>query len=111
MKEPRDSIWRLRLDLASARALMLLGSSPADEDLNPDVHLFLYDRYSRLAALHEAAGRRANAAALRGRAQYHFGFCAGGPQTDPDRADRPSRPPVRILAFGGQRRSPRDDAA
>jgi hypothetical protein len=40
-----ESIWQLRLDLASAKALMFVGSSPSDEETDPDVHLFLYDRY------------------------------------------------------------------
>jgi hypothetical protein len=106
----RESIWGLRLDLVSAKVLLLLGSSPSDEDLEPSVHLFFYDRYWRLAVLHEAAGRNERAAMLRAGAEYHFAFCRGGP---PDQAAtaRAPRPSMRALAFGRRDRDYHDDVA
>jgi|SRR5882672_11858393 len=107
-----DSAWRLRLDLASAKALMLVGSSTPDEDIDPDVHLFFYDRYWRLAALHEKAGRRRRAAGLRARAEHHFKFCrGGGPPYEAAAAAHVPRPPMRILAFGSDAGDNPDDVA
>jgi hypothetical protein len=108
----RDSIWRLRLDLASAKALILVGSSPSEADIDPNVHLFFYDRYWRLASLHEKAGRTQRAAALRVRAEYHFKFCrGGGPPHEAAMAARAPRPSIRTLAFGRDARDNPDDAA
>ena len=108
----QDSMWRLRLDLASAKALMLVGSSPAEEDVDPNIHLFFYDRYWRLASLHEKAGRKRRAAALRARAEHHFGFCrGGGPPYQAAMAAPAPRPSIRTLAFGRDARDNPDDAA
>ena len=107
-----DSIWRLRLDLASAKALMLVGASSAEDDIDPNVHLFFYDRYWRLASLHEKAGRTRRAAALRARAEHHFVFCrGGGPPYQAATAARAPRPSIRTLAFGRDTRDNPDDAA
>ena len=107
-----ESIWRLRLDLASAKALMFVGASLSDEDVDPDVHLFFYDRYWRLAALHERAGHKRRAATLRTRAEHHFAFCHGdGPPHEAATVAQAPRPSIRTLAFGRDARDNPDDAA
>ena len=107
----QDSIWRLRLDLASAKALMLVGSSHPEEDIDPNVHLFFYDRYWRLASLHEKAGRTRRAAVLRARAEHHLGFCHGGPPYAAAMAAPAPRPSMRTLAFGRAASDNSDDAS
>jgi hypothetical protein len=56
------SIWRLRYDVVSTRALVGLFGGLSRDDLNPAVHVFLADRYGRLAlcASHRGARRRAD---------------------------------------------------
>jgi hypothetical protein len=48
----RESAWRLRWDLWSVQALVRLALVGRDADARPEVHLFLADRYARLAACH-----------------------------------------------------------
>jgi hypothetical protein len=43
------SVWRLRYDLLSVRLMLLLVGRISQEDLKPEVHLYLGDRYERLA--------------------------------------------------------------
>ena len=109
---PSDTIWRLRVDLVSAKALLFVGSSAAEEEIEPDVHLFFYDRYWRLATLYEKAGRRRRAAKLRARAEHHLSFCPrGGPPYAAASAAQVPRPSIRTLARGRWTPADSDDAA
>ncbi|HKQ60480.1 MAG TPA: hypothetical protein VJS92_04295 [Candidatus Polarisedimenticolaceae bacterium] len=52
-----NSAWRLRRDIVSIRALLWLTRSSGRGEPTPDVHLYFYDRYWRLAQHHARAGR------------------------------------------------------
>jgi hypothetical protein len=66
------SVWRLRYDVLSVRALVLLVGGAADEDLKPDVHLFLGDRYERLAECAARRGAQQRARRLKDKARRHY---------------------------------------
>jgi hypothetical protein len=72
MTASSDSIWKLRADVVSTRALLWIAGAGRNGDPIPDVHLYLYDRYWRLAKHHEAAGHGRRAAQLRSRAVWHW---------------------------------------
>ena len=67
-----DSVWKLRADVVSTRALLWIAGAGRNCDPIPDVHLYLYDRYWRLAKHHESAGHARRAAELRRKAQWHW---------------------------------------
>ena len=64
--------WELRYDLASTHVLLWVANAGRSGTPTPDVHLFLYDRYWRLAEYHAEKGHRRRAAALRERAVQHY---------------------------------------
>ena len=109
----QDSLWVLRLDVASARVLLWLGSAGAADDLRPEVHLYLYDRYWRLGVCHQRAGRFKKATDLKARAEHHWRMSGGDePPVAAATAMRPPRPSFRALAFRGRTsHSSGDDAA
>ena len=72
-----DSLWSLRFDLLSAKLLVWVASIGRDADLRPETHLYLYDRYWRLAQAHARNGREARARMLRAKAEEHY-RAAGG---------------------------------
>jgi hypothetical protein len=43
------STWRLRIDLFATHAILLIVTARRDVELQPHVHLYLADRYRRLA--------------------------------------------------------------
>jgi hypothetical protein len=55
------SAWRLRYDVLSVRALLLLVGGVEQEDLRPDIHLYLGDRHERLMDHFAQRGVRARA--------------------------------------------------
>jgi hypothetical protein len=67
----RDSPWRLRYDLMSARLLLAVSQAEARGELRPEVHRFLADRYAQLARHWRQRGWRAHAAALGSKAEWH----------------------------------------
>lgn len=67
-----DSAWRLRADLLSAKGLLWIAGAGRSGDPSPQVHLYLYDRYWRLAVVMERKGRASRAAAYRARAVEHY---------------------------------------
>jgi hypothetical protein len=73
MAEP--SPWRLRLDLFATQAILLIVTARRDVDLQPHVHLYLADRYRRLAWHHHTQGhaRRAEALSLKAKEHLHLG--------------------------------------
>ncbi len=62
-----ESLWSLRFDLVSAKLLVWVASIGRDVDLRPETHLYLFDRYSRLAQVYSRRGREARARVLRQR--------------------------------------------
>jgi hypothetical protein len=113
---PRDSAWRLTVDLWSATVLVWLASAGRRVSLTPSAHLFFFDRYRRLASLHAAHGRVARAARLHAKADAHY-RAAGGDEGPPYAAAMAMPRPRRLVMTNamGTRRSegsePPDDAA
>ena len=66
------SAWRLRYDVLSVRALLLLVGGVTQEDLRPDIHLYLGDRYERLADHFAQRGARGRARRLSEKARWHY---------------------------------------
>ncbi len=69
--------WQLRADLASARFLLWVASAGRSGELRPEVHLYLYDRYWRLAIYYEQRGKTRRAQQLRIKAERHFHLFRG----------------------------------
>ena len=76
-----DSAWSLSLDLVSARLLVWVASVGRDAELTPDVHIYFFDRYRRLAQYHRAHGRLEKARRLQAKADDHYR--AGGGEGPP----------------------------
>jgi len=72
------SLWTLRLDLLSAKALVWIASMGREADLTPEAHLYLFDLYCRLAELHRTRGRTAKAMRLQAKAEAHYRAGGGG---------------------------------
>ena len=71
-KEAGLSVWLLRADVASTRALLWIAGAARNSEPTPEVHLYLYDRNWRLAEHHERVGHKRRAATLRRRAETHY---------------------------------------
>jgi hypothetical protein len=67
-----ESAWRLRAELLSTRALLWVAGAGRWGEAKPEVHLYLYDRYWRLAMHYERQGRLSRAAVLRAKAEHHY---------------------------------------
>ena len=76
------SAWHLRWDIVSTWALVRFVSPVGDRALRPEVHLFLSDRYGRLAEHHRKAGHHQRASALDRKAQEHLRL-GGGDEPPP----------------------------
>ncbi len=74
MHEAMDnpSAWRLRYEVWSVRAILLLVGGVRHVELNPEVHLYLGERYERLADHLARRGARARASQLGVKAQWHY---------------------------------------
>jgi ribosomal protein S15P/S13E len=75
--EPEDveSIARVRFDLVTAKALVWVASrGHADADLTPEAHVYLFERYQRLANHHRRHGHDARAKRLQEKADAHRRF-------------------------------------
>ena len=78
------SAWQLRADLAWAHGLLFFASSGrGGREPKLDVHLFLADRYGRLADYYARRGKAGKAKAMSVKADSHYR--AAGPD-DPPRA-------------------------
>jgi hypothetical protein len=66
------SAWRLRYDVLSVRLMLLLVGRVSQEDLKPEVHLYLGDRYERLADHHARRGLSSRAIRLDDKARWHY---------------------------------------
>jgi hypothetical protein len=106
------SLWSLRFDLVSANVLVWIASIGRDVELRPETHLYLFDRYSRLAEKQRLRGREARARILFAKAEEHYR--AGGGNGPPYAAamsmPRPDRWVVTDARSDRELRPP-DDAA
>ena len=107
-KQP--SALHLRWDIASTWALVRFVSPLGSRALRPEVHLFLADRYGRLAEHHRKAGHHRRALVLERKAEEHLRL-GGGDEPPPAVAVAMPVPrsPVPVDAIG--RPDGPDDAA
>src|SRR5262245_10934363 len=105
------SLWQLRFDVASARMLSWIADPIGVRELRPEVHLFLAERYHRLAEYHLKAGHSRRASTLRRKADHHYSL-AGPPELPPAVAAEIPIPqtPIRVNAVSTAWLDP-DDAA
>jgi hypothetical protein len=76
------SPWRVRSDLAWARGLLWFAQSGSGgREPKRDVHLFMADRYGRLADYHAGRGSEEKARRFALRAEWHYR--AAGPDDPP----------------------------
>jgi hypothetical protein len=67
-----SGVWQLRYDVLSIRVLAAVAIARRAGTLKPEVHLFLGDRYDRLADHHRRRGARRRARRLAEKAQWHY---------------------------------------
>ncbi len=107
-----ESAWGLRVDLLSTRVLLWVATAGRSGELRPEVHLYLYDRYRRLAVHHERRGRPSRAALLRAKADSHYRESGDdGPPFAAALAMPRPRAFTSIEAVGRQVKGDDDDAA
>jgi hypothetical protein len=104
-----NSHWSLSVDLVSARALIWFASWGRDAELTRDAHLYLFDRYSRLAKYHRQHGRFDKAARFQSKAEEHV-VDDGPPYAAAMAMPRPHRF-VQTNAVSARRLDDPDDAA
>jgi hypothetical protein len=104
------SVWQVRWDIASTWALVLFVRPFGDRELRPEVHLFLADRYDRLAQHHRRGGRVGRALALEGKAQEHLRLGGGDLPPAVAMAMPVPRPVTQVSAISRFKDGP-DDAA
>jgi hypothetical protein len=94
-------------------ARLAVGSAgPRTHDLSPVIHLYLFDRYSRLAWYHERRGHRQRALRLRARAAEHWRHAGhDGPPFAVALTMPVPRPPPLTRAVATRRLRSPDDAA
>ena len=71
-EEAAQSPWALRADVLSTRVLLWLAGGGRLGEPTPDVHLYLYHRYWRLAEYHARCGHAQRAARSRRKAEEHY---------------------------------------
>jgi hypothetical protein len=64
--------WRLRADLLTTQGLLWVARARRGGELRPEVHLYLYDRYWRLAEHYERRCSGKRASRLRAKAEAHY---------------------------------------
>ena len=67
-----SGVWQLRYDVLSVRVLAAVAIARRAGTLKPEVHLFLGDRYERLADRHGRRGARRRARRLAEKAHWHY---------------------------------------
>jgi hypothetical protein len=75
--QKNDSIAWLRLDLITARILVWVAIVGRDAELTSEAHLYLFDRYQRLADCYRRRGRAARAKRLQAKANEHYRLSGG----------------------------------
>ena len=107
------SVWQLRIDLVSARALLWVATASGTGEVKPEVYRYLGDRYRRLADHQVRRGRPRTAERLAAKARWYFRL--GGEEDPPPTAaaamPAPPRPRfTRAIGMHHGGRGP-DDAA
>lgn len=106
------SPWRLRFDIGSTLALVWIANPSGRRLLNPEVHLYLADRYGWLARHHRVRGNTRRAARLERKAERHFALGGGDPlRPAAARAMPIPRPPTFVDAVAHHQPDDSDDAA
>ena len=111
-KTVAESRWSLALDVVVARILVWVARRGRNVELTPEAHMYFFDRYQRLAALHRAHGRVRQAKRLQAIADAHY---RPGPHDGPPYAAamamaRPTRL-IHVRAVSRARLNGPDDAA
>jgi hypothetical protein len=108
-RKSQESPLQLRYDLASARVLLWVAGAGRRGEMRREVHLFLADRYGRLALYYRSQGNVRKANRIDARAAWHY--AAGGPPPPSAAAMAMPipRPPARTSAIGVP--DPPDDVA
>jgi hypothetical protein len=99
----RPCLWRWEILSTRLLANMFLMFQRTEVELQPAVHLFLADRYWRLAAHYEKCNNRRRAAQLDAKARWHHEQ-GGGDDLRPAASAATARPrPNRILEVVARR--------
>jgi len=109
----KEGPWGLRGDLIITNAILWVAGAGRVGEPRPEVHLYLYDRYWRLADYYERRGNRKKASRLRTKAAAHYKHSGdtGPPFAAAMAMPRPRSPFFTwAVAKGWDRRDP-DDAA
>src|SRR5712691_6965016 len=72
MSHSEEGPWELRGDLIITNAILWVAGAGRVGEPTPEVHLYLYDRYWRLADHYERRGNRKKASRLRVKAEAHY---------------------------------------
>lgn len=67
-----EGAWGLRGDLFITNALLWVAGAGRVGEPTPEVHLYLYDRYSRLAEHYDRRGYKKKALRLRAKVEAHY---------------------------------------
>jgi len=68
----KEGPWGLRGDLIITNAILWVAGAGRVGEPKPEVHLYLYDRYSRLAEHYDHRGNKKKALRLRAKAKAHY---------------------------------------
>ncbi|NKE70622.1 hypothetical protein [Candidatus Manganitrophus noduliformans] len=95
------TIWQLRFDVAWVHLLRWMIDPAGQRDLNPEFHLYLADRYARLAQHYDRVGNRKKRTRFEEKAKHHYRLGGGGnlPPAVAMRASIP-QPPTFTKAIG-----------
>jgi hypothetical protein len=107
---PTESIWKLRLDIGTAKILVWAARVGRDAELTPNTHLYFAGRYQQLGDYHRKQGNKQRADRLHAKATLHYKLGGGhehGPYTA---AIAMPRPRQWIITDAVSGRNP-DDAA
>ena len=92
--------WRLRTDLAWAHGLLWIARTGRGGEPKRDVHLFMADRYGRLADHYSSRGLTEKARRLSLKSKWHYS--AAGPDLPPRAVAMalpvPGNPPVDLVS-------------
>ena len=107
VSEPEESVWKLRFDVATAKVVVWILSGGHDVELADDSHLYLFDRYSRLADHYRRRGHNKRAHRLQAIADEHYEMGGG----DPPRAAAMAMPrPRRWMSTDAVSRAPKSSS-
>ena len=112
VRDSKDGPWRLRADLVTIQGLLWVARRRPGGEPRPEVHLYLYDRYWRLAEHYQRRGSSKKASRLRTKAEAHYRQSGnGGPPFAAALAMPLPRPPLFTWAVAKQPGRNPDDAA